>query len=287
MTTIQSKYVVSVDSNATCGAITWYSLSGGADVATLRANWAAQGLDPAWLPEDPTPFAALAAAVHDAAGSLARPIGGRRGGWQVFRESKALDGQGRRLLEHSHALRAWIIDGQLHVEGDTAICDQVRTNYAFYLTHWTAADLSVLMVDTLHKLQAVTLRERGGNYFVPKEGLDTAAKVRDALTPKHIRLYLVPALTGEETVTAVLDALTNEVTSTAQSVFENLADNALGVRALKTRQGNVSKLLQKTLAYEGLLGDKINVLRDKLGDLEAALTTAVFQVEAAEAKAAS
>lgn len=289
MTTIRTSYIA-VDDASTSGAIVFYSLSGGANCTATRAAWEAAGLPSDWLPEAPTPHAALGAAVRDAAGSLARPIGARRGGWVIFREDGAIDSEGRRTLDHTPAARASIADdGTLDVEGDAALVNQVRANFAHYLCHWTTNDLSVHVVATLNRLHALGLRDRGGVYFVPKESLSQLHTVREALKA-NVEVHLVPSLKSEDAVEAVLSALTTEVTAGIQSVFLDISEQGakkLGARALRTRQATVAKLLEKATVYENLLGTSVDTLREKLGDLQAALTVAVFEAEAATDKEAA
>jgi hypothetical protein len=270
-----TKYIAVTDAD-TAGSVTWTELQGGAHIETTRAAWAAQGLPADWLPADPTPHAALAAAVKELAGPLARPLGGRREGWLVFREVQTTDAQGRTSLDHEHAARAWIDGGELHVEGNASVCEQIRGNYGTWRQHWTSADLSSLVVGVLGRLHAVTLRSRGGNYFVPAVHMPVWRKVAAALA-KHVTVQLVPALPCEDAVQAVLSGLTAEVASTVQDTFLALnGEKPLGKRALATKARNVASLADKANAYDALLGEHLVALRDKLAELDAAVAAAAL-----------
>lgn len=267
--------IVAVESMETAGAMVWWRLSGTTTLEALRAAWVGQGLAEALLPDNPSPVAAMRRAVQERCERrvLARPLDNVRG-WALVAEHA----QGEELT-HSVSCRVMVNDeGRLSVNPpDHPLAARLRTDYEAHLASISQRDVSHWMCGLLETVHAVSLRDTGGVYFVPRADLPVWRQVVAALRACSAHeVYEVPALRTEEAVEAILAAVAREAANAATEMEDELMDAALGQRAIRTRAERCERMRAKLAAYEELLGRGLDTITKRVGDLQANLAAAAL-----------
>lgn len=271
------------------GAIVWWRLSGGLDLKRLSAEWLERDLDPAWLPGEPTPAVALARAVAEQrqAHRLVRRLP-QGEGWVVKDERvvKAADEHngGAEVTDYEYRtdLRCHLDDvGRIVVEpADHTRADELRAAYHRFQGELVQADISAWLCTLVKlRLQATSLRDSGGIYFVPRYSVDTWEQVKEALrTVSAHTIAHVPAMRTAEALAAILDSITQEVAGEIESINAQLSDAScvLGKRALENRVVATADIEAKLTAYEELIGARQTTLHDSLEELRARLAAATM-----------
>lgn len=132
-------------------------------------------------------------------------------------------------------------------------------------------------------LNAVSLCQRGGFYFVPSQGVEQFRREVACISGDFCE---VPAMRTKETVKAVLDSLAREAAAGIDAIFTELSEGSLGSRALNTRKAECERMAMKLSDYEGMLGASLPIIVSRLEQLQAAVTQAVL-AEAANADIAA
>jgi hypothetical protein len=110
-------------------------------------------------------------------------------------------------------------------------------------------------VQLVGRLHAVALRDSGGIYFVPRDGVKAYRVVKAALAgcSSHV-MHEIPALKSSEAIAAILDAISTEVQTEINTLDGALNLNEIGPRAAVNRREHLSALAAKVSSYEKLLG---------------------------------
>lgn len=264
-----------------CGAVTWWELSGFVDCDELTNAWLHAGLDSELLPDAPSNCAALKRTLKDVcAGRLLRPIGGA-GAWAVVNENRE-GRRGRADLDYDLEARVWIDDfgnldfnfrdSVLPVHEQLTLRHRLEAEYTDQLALLSFGEVSSWLVDTANKhCAAVSLRPRGGIYFIPKyyaNGLwRRISKVLHKVSGHRVRR--MPAMQGTDAIDAVMNAVVREADQLIDAISDdiseaNKSDDGMGKRAAKTRVRRCEELMQKLKAYDGLLGKRLNGIRKRV-----------------------
>jgi hypothetical protein len=257
------------------GAMVFWRLSGSLDLAKLKAAWATEGLEEKLLPDPPSEQVALKRAIRDFAESrrLVRPLE-HRAGWSIVVETAKGD-----ALEYSQALTV-----KLNGAGQP-VCDPaehpaagaIEAAYTHNLDNVSQGDVSGWLCRLMDRVDAVSLRDTGGVYFVPRHCLDRwRAMVRAIRSASAHAVFGVPAMPADETVAAVLDAITNEAMADVTALADQLAKGELGERAMESRLTKTNSIELKLGRYEALLGTKLEDVRAKLDAVRQNLTVAIL-----------
>jgi hypothetical protein len=139
---------------------------------------------------------------------------------------------------------------------------------------YAASDLSVWLVRLASReLSSVALRERGGVYFAPRDEIRTLRNIKSALRAAGAHyIHEIPALRSTEAIAAILDAISREVATECAALETEIAAGDLGVRAARTRIGEVDALAEKVRRYEALLGRPLGDALARLSALRAQLS---------------
>lgn len=276
--TVQPSIVAVTDAHRdTCGAVTWWKLSGEIELHGLSLAWSNAGLDADLLPPEPSPAKRIRRAVDKVARGmpgrhLVRPLAGQMS-WAIVDETAT-----QKDLDYKVVLRARI-DGELldietqNVEGGALL----RVAYDHYGIHLTSNDISRWLLRTMDRMKAVGLRQGGGIYFVPQGRVAELRELAEILggVSGHA-VYEVPALKSEEAVRAILHAVLDEADQELGYIEGEVAERDLGKKALKTREKRCETLLSKVGEYEQLLGKNMDGLRERTEGLKANIVAAVF-----------
>lgn len=291
MTTVRGVVAVTDADKATAGCIVWWRLSGTIDAEVLRTEWLAKGLDHNELPDNPGPVTALRRACRTQCKDrvLVRPLG-RGEGFAIVNEAVKREDKDTPLDHEIIALVTVNDVGRIDVrsprkaptEAEAKAIDRIRTeirhSYDHHLETLSSKDISVWLVNLMPRLDAVSLRDKGGVYFIPSHNVPRIEAAVSALraVSEH-RVHRVPAMRSEDAVDAILDAVDAEASSEAEGMEKELAAASLGKRGFETRIERCDDTERKVARYEELLGRKLDTLRDRLVALRANLTVAMVK----------
>lgn len=282
--------LVIVESVNTTGAVSYWRLSSEVRLDALKKSWIDAGLDEKLLPSPPKNEVALGRAVADQAEKrrLVRPLA-RRGAWAIVDET-VVEGQ---TPTYRTLVTVRLGDTGADVTAESASDDEayfIRTAIGgAYLQHRNTLahhDVSSWLLDIAYGQNAVSLRDSGGVYFIPRAGVEMWTKVADAVEAGGAgSVFRIPAMRTAEAVAAITDAITAEAAAMAQVVEDELmktGDDALGKRALNTRVETAMELLKKLATYEDLIGQQLDI-RKRVELLSANVTAAALTAQVAEA----
>lgn len=287
MTTKNPGFTV-VQDMKTAGAIIWWRLTGDTNAEALREAWEKAGLDKKLLPDNPSPTLAMGRACDKQASKrrLIRPLPGGKG-WAIVDEA-ADNTTGELTYETKAAVK--LSGGQLVIDAtglETTAVNQLRKDYESLQTYLTVNDVSTWLSKLMKpELKAVTLRDTGGVYFIPRDYVDTYRQMVSAIgeASEH-QLFEVPALKTDEAVEAILDAVLREADQECTAMETELDTGDLKKRALKARAGKCDDLRVKVEAYEKLLGKSLPKVQQRIEDLKASVVAAELTVQGSEAAA--
>ena len=285
--------------NAFVGAIVMWHLSGDVSREALETSWSAQGLDVELLPDLPSPQVCLTRVVEELSKGdvFKRRIKG--GGYRLVREEDA----DKEVAEYGTESTV-VLDEKDDLVTTTYKGDDLKetleASFAEHKKKLSARDISPwLCGKMMGHLKATTLKSNGGTYFVPREKVDEFKRIKGAIEKVcgH-RLYMVQAMTTEEAVELVLDAINREAEALAVAVEKDLAQGhgeeegsdvkPLGTRALESRENRCRDMLDKLRVYEELLDRKLDDTRERIGDVIVAAMEACLAARAsANAKAST
>jgi len=273
---MDSKYIA-VDDMSTAGSAVWWRLSGSLSLERLTEVWQDAGLDSALLPNPPTAITALARAAKTQAGphTLVRSLG--QGKWAVVNEH-ARDEE----LEYAVEARLSIDKvGRLVLKPhDHPQAEELRASYETHLNELISADVSPWFSKLMTAVHAVSLRDTGGVYFVPRTHLEEWRQMARAIQCASSHTILgMPCMRTDEAIHAIIDAVTQEAQSETIALEAELASDTLGGRALESRVHKADEVKSKVTSYESLLGKKLDNLHDALDAVRAKLARARLRAE--------
>ena len=252
--------------NQVTGAVVYWALSGDLDLAKLATEWAAADLPMSWLPSAPSAKMALGLAAKALQSRSLLVRQDPKGGWTFVTEAGTLDEQGKAQLSYDVGPRMFLggddgvtlvlemVDGTNPTEMAVALHHKVLLSYDQNRSTVANRDISAWLVALASKLNAVSLRDHGGVYFVPRTTIDTFRAARTAIKACSAHsIFSIPAMKSADAVAAIIDAVTREAQELVVETQTLLIDD-LGSRAAQTRIAAVEKLLEKMASYEKLLG---------------------------------
>lgn len=290
-----SELVVTTELEA-AGLISYWRMSESVRLDDLAKRWAAEGLDAEMLPKAPDDVTALGRAVADQAAKriLVRPLA-RRGAWAIVQEFVSANGDDIGVLDHVTLMHVRMgVNGAPTIKAFNDVVTpltvtepikaKIYTAYCSHQNRLDGSDVSSWLIKLAKDKSAVSLRDTGGVYFVPKQHVDFWRKVARAVEGAvGFRVFRIPAMKNAEAVAAIVDAVQAEAAQVAAKMEEELlgeGDDKLGTRAVKTRQGEIESLLGKLVDYEKLLGLQLDV-RARVEALSANLAIAAMSEESA------
>jgi hypothetical protein len=299
--------VVVADAGNVAGRVVYWRLAGTVEHEVLVDAWAEADLDLALLPSPPSPLHSLRRTMAVLTGTrskrrlLVRPLGRGVDGFALVHE--AADG---RDLEHATILTASISDER--TEAGTPILD-VRPGPALNIIDLDAAGwanggvqrdvqrqfgvacmehdpgaTSYWLTNLLPKMNAVSLRDKGGVYFLPRDMIPVWDRMVEVIrSVSDHAIFQLPAMQTQDAVDAILDAVTQEAKTLATSIERELNDGEeLGKRALQTRVRYCDEMRAKLDRYAELLDTKLDDIDARLDSLKANVAQAILMAEAEE-----
>jgi hypothetical protein len=287
MTNAAKKIMAVPDADqATAGAIVYWNKNGLMRLDRLTAAWQEAGLDPALLPEMPTPEMALRLACHEQA-ERHRLVRATKTGFAIVDERDAEVGA---IDPLRYAVRVEVTLSSIkrpHFAGtdwsNGTLAQDIITAYDRVLDEVAPSTMSGWLVDQAYRLQGVALRDTGGFYFIPAHRAAEWRAVASAVSSASaFKMYEIPALPSEQAVQAVLDALIAETTDKLNHMTEEL-NAGISVRAMTARQEKCARMNEKLAAYDALLGDALATIKRQIEDTETNWSEAILAAETEDA----
>jgi len=138
----------------------------------------------------------------------------------------------------------------------------------------TAVDVSWWLVYVSKQLHAVSLRDRGGVYFVPRDVLPTWRQIARVLAEEtgH-KVFEIPAVKTDEAVEAILTAVRQTISARFAEAEEYLTGK-LSNKGLNSLERQLDETRDYVEHYVGLLGKALPDLTDKLESIKGAIVAA-------------
>lgn len=279
-------FIVTPDAASVAGAIVWWELSGAVDLDDFVEVLQARGFPEKDFPSAPGVEAIAQRALQGAVKTkrqLVRPLR-ERGRWDLIEESVGTDAAESVELGYTPLLRVEALDdGQIRVTPrdpttGEALAEIVRASIRFHEKTLTAADISLWLLAAARRLDAVSLRERGGFYFIPAPQLPAWMAARDALRDVSAhQIREMPAMRTEEAVEAVLSGLRTEACA-KMAAFEEYLKGDVSTRGLNAAERDLGFLAEKVSRYSELLGVSLTDLSTRHEALSGAVVAARLSV---------
>lgn len=288
---------IAQEASEACGAVSYWRAAGDVSIEALRAAWIAAGLDEKLLRKAPDPQSVLRRAVmqQQERHRLVRSLK-QRGEFAIVDEHVVEVPDGQPAVPPTYSTRV-IVSGAagdfatIAVDADCDEATKLHTTIgAACQTQrnlYDPSDITGWLVKLAYAHGAVTLRDSGGVYFIPKTAMDfwhRAATVIESVTNNQHRVFRIPAMRNNEAMAAIIDAITTEAEALVAAVEAEMmatGDDALGKRALKTRQAQAEEMLRKVEQYEKLVDQQLTV-RGRVEELQAAIVAAALTGEGEE-----
>lgn len=275
--------IIAIDSSNEdlAGAIVYWRLTGDVNGDDLNNALTDAGLAPEHRLPLPTPRRALRRTLKECAkGSVFMRAGKGKDGGLYLVEQITTD-EGPRFDV--------ILDARLTIGGtpkfsNEDMSEMLTERFWHHVFHVASTDISSWLIDQARECDALSLRDTGGVYFVPRHAIDEWRKRADALhSASDCTVHLVPAMNSEEALDAVLEALIEECVQFSEQLDADLTDGELGSRALRSRADQAMSYLDKVARFEKLLGaaaeGKLDELRKQIEDQKANAVSAALTIE--------
>lgn len=255
---VASKLVVVEAGEQETGAVVYWSLSGDMNYTNLETAWAAQGLDPKWLPRKTSPKVALREAAKSLENSERFCGEHPDGGWAIKgKKTSVIDTPNGQVVANPLLCRIFL-NQENKLTGSGPIASQVaaQARAAYDTSLATVEGASTWLVDIVGaRLVGTALRPTGGFYFVPKAQKSNLEKFKQAImSVSSHKVYCIPAMHSADMVEAVLDALVREVSDAVKAAEEAARDENKGRRAATSLANDLGELADKVVGHEKLLG---------------------------------
>ncbi len=153
---------------------------------------------------------------------------------------------------------------------------QLYAQYQYQANHVSAAGVGKVLVNAVHYLGGVCLRQAGGVYWVPQDSMQQLDAVADAFKAANdkIKVYPIHTVMDQHAIEAVRDALFAEVTDILAKTKAELAENKLTERVLGNRKRSAVELHDRVKRFEEIFGQTLETLHDAVRATELELEAA-------------
>lgn len=198
------------------------------------------------------------------------------GGLYLVRQEPGESGPEFKVLVRAHLSTGGLPDFDVDREfNGVETCDEhsvqshLVERFWHYIENIASTDVSSWLIAQAHECDALSMRDTGGIYFIPRDNLDDWRKRIDALHEHtNCRVHLVPAMNAREALDAVLQSLLDECSAFTDALGNDIVDENLGARALQNRAEQAKEFLGKLDRYANLLGPiaegRLAQLRDQI-----------------------
>lgn len=255
------------------GAVIYWKLAGRSDRRTLEDGFNAIGYKSAC----PAPIcnrSALRDALTEHKGRLGKTVLVRQladvNAFALVDERRGVDANEYEQLATVRVDES----GRLEFSGvDLAFEDNVREAFRVALTTVGQGELSRALVGLVDTLHGISLRPKGGIYWLPESALSTWCELCSyvELAGAGSEVWQLRTAMDDRAIQAIRDGLSSQILSEAETIRDEIATGNLGERAIETRRQLCAARRVKVAAYKALLGESLSDLDSALDAIDEAL----------------
>lgn len=268
--TVHNNLIATDSNDHAAGAITYWRLSStdNIEAQALADRLAAKDVDQN-APRPPSPKTALRRAVMTQATGGKRFV--RKGVDSILLVEQNGDDFDVILSASLNLVNQPVIVGeQASTEEPLFESAMITQEYWKQTELLSSTDVSSWLIREAANCDAISLRDTGGVYFVPKHCLERWETICSVLHEvSSCRVHRIPAMSTDDAVESILTALTEECETFSAEMDAALSDSDLGARAMRSRADKADKMLAKLQRYEALLGDKMADIAAQIQDQQA------------------
>ncbi len=174
----------------------------------------------------------------------------------------------------SQEFGAKVVGGRVQItHGFCTSLYDLQRSFEHFKTELSGSAVSAFLVKMVLKLGGVTLREKGGVYYVPSRAIEGWTQIADAVEEaggfdkennRVNQCYLLLTPMTAQTFRAVRDAITAEVTAESEAIAAEIAKGEIGQEALENRRDKLAGLVGRVAEYEEILGEGLPKVRSVL-----------------------
>ena len=261
------------------GAVIYWKLAGRSDRATLEAGFRAAGF-PADCPSPICNRSALRDALTEYKGALGKSVLVRQladvNAFAMVDEQRGADANDYRQLATVRVVNC----DHLCFEGiSESLAYSIREAFDVALTTVGQGELSRALVAMVDKLHGISLRPKGGIYWLPEKSLATWQVLCQFVEQagQGSEVWQLRTAMDERALQAIRDGLSSQILSEAETMRDEIAQGNLGERAIETRRNLCASRRAKIEAYKGMLGESLADLDKAIDAIEEALLDASTQ----------
>jgi hypothetical protein len=225
---------------------------------------------------------------------LIRPLGPGVAGYGIYKEEVSKDGE---TLNHVEIIRVKVSGGSLVFAGDrfeglpedkrSSIIQMISNIFTLEKGKVSDSQITRLLVRALESLQGVSLRPRGGIYWLNQGSVEkwiafVSAVEASATEESSIEVYRQNVAMDDDAIRAVSAALTHEINKTVEDLQAEVVSGSAGKRRLQTLGREATGLHDKIREYETLFGIALKSLHDAADGAACSAAYAVVQMQAQE-----
>ena len=145
------------------------------------------------------------------------------------------------------------------------------------------AVLGTVLSNAARKLGGISMRPRGGFYWIPKSSKARWKEIAGVISLAFHKntVSCIQTTTDTDTLDAICVALVAQVESKLGQLETDLEEGDLGKRALQTREREAGELDSLVQDYEKILGKTMTSLRDRVEEVESTASLAILESMAA------
>lgn len=223
---------------------------------------------------------ALSRALHRAFSerrTLIRPLKGLTGYAVVLETPAELADE---KMEYEEAFKVGCVVGKhlIFNPEDTEHKFMVEREFQKQLEIVPASKVGGMLTKAVRSLEGISMRPKGGMYWVPEKHLDTWNAIADVVHKASADNYVLGMTTIQDanSLETVCFSMTHQVERMLETLTNDLENGDLGKRALKSRERQAQELDDFLHTYEGVLGRSLSELRNRTGEVEEAAGIALL-----------
>jgi hypothetical protein len=157
---------------------------------------------------------------------------------------------------------ARVEQGQVVVSKGYANVYELQERFHAHKEALTGAQASGAMVKLMAHLGGTCLKDEGGVYWLPGKAIEAWDQVIAAFeeTGATTKVYRMVVAMDMQTIRAVRDAITKEVSTAAGTLIEEIKANDFRDSALERRRQTALALRERVREYEAILGEALSHL---------------------------
>tara|TARA_Y100001938_G_scaffold138836_1_gene204903 strand:+ start:4917 stop:5783 length:867 start_codon:yes stop_codon:yes gene_type:complete len=146
-----------------------------------------------------------------------------------------------------------------------------------------ANTLGTVLSKVARKERGVSMRPRGGMYWLPEDKREFWEKVAEVVNKANSdnTISIMETIVNKNSLSAIRSGLIRQVTSGLKQLEEGIEDGELGKRALKSRKNAAEELDDLIETYSEILNDTLSDLRDHQSQVDDRVAMALWEAVSA------